>query len=236
MELSVDSRVKELFPELTIGMVSGQIVKRRPDLEEQIAAMQGSALNALSSRFRNVEELALDPHILVWRQAYQKFGVKAKDYRPTHEALARRLIKQGQWPKINSVVDIYLANQIEHLLPHGGYDIKRLSGKIVLDICQQPEPFHPLGGGEELTSCGEVVYRDDARILTRRWNHRDCDETKITDETDSFLLFIESPCQEIGLDVVTKAVEDLASRYQRCFDGSFTFLLFSLAALGQKSR
>ena len=208
MELSVNSRVKDLFPDLAIGIVSGQIEEPREDLKEQILAMQSKALKELTSRFASVEELAQHPHMRVWREAYQKFGVKPKDYRPTHEALARRLIKQGQWPEINALVDIYLTNQIEHLLPHGGYDAKSLSGKIILDVCQQPELFHPLGGGEELTNAGELIYRDDARVLTRRWNHRDCETTKITDVTDSFVLFIESPNGEIPDKVVAKAAED----------------------------
>jgi DNA/RNA-binding domain of Phe-tRNA-synthetase-like protein len=227
MNLTVTPAVQELFPDMIIGLVSGVIEQVRPDAEGQILAMRESAMDNLRSKFPSTEELGQHPHIRAWRDAYQKFGVKAKDHKPTHEALTRRLINQGVWPTINPLVDVYLTNQVDHILPHGGYDTDTLTGSIALVSCQQPEPFHPLGGGEELTNRGELVYRDDARVLTRRWNHRDCDATKLTDKTKSFLLFIESPGKEIPESVIEKAAQDLVERYKRCFQGTFNWSISS---------
>ncbi|MFQ6054313.1 MAG: hypothetical protein ACE5OO_08820, partial [Candidatus Bathyarchaeia archaeon] len=51
---------------------------------------------------------------------------------------------------------------------------------------------------------------DDVRILTRRWNHRDCDETKITGETRNIVMFADgSP--EIPEEAVRTAMGELAS-------------------------
>jgi DNA/RNA-binding domain of Phe-tRNA-synthetase-like protein len=224
VDLIIGEAVRKLFPKLAIGIVQGQIDEPRPNLSEEILSMKESALQALSLRFAAPEELAEHAHIRAWRDAYQKFGVKAKEYRPTHEALARRLIKQGMWPTINPIVDIYLTNQIEHLLPHGGYDTEQLRGSLILDVCQQAELFHPLGGGEEMTNPGEIVYRDQARILTRRWNHRDCETTKITEGTQSFLLLIESPGESISAQTIDQAAIDLQARFERCFQGTFRVL------------
>jgi DNA/RNA-binding domain of Phe-tRNA-synthetase-like protein len=223
MEVSVSQNVLQLFPQLSIVIVRGQVDSPRSGLEDRVNGYKESALEQLRGEFPSVEELNKHPHIGAWQEAYRKFGVKPKDHRPTHEALARRLLKQGVWPKINPIVDLYLTNQTTHLLPHGGYDLEQITDAINLEIATQPQVFEPLGGGQEMTNPKEIIYRDGARVLTRCWNYRDCHTTRITDRTNSFLLFIESPGSLISSDVVQKAAIDLIKRYQSCYSGSFAY-------------
>jgi DNA/RNA-binding domain of Phe-tRNA-synthetase-like protein len=220
MRISVAPDVMAQFPEMSLGIVYGTILSTKPGYPETIAELRASALERLNAR--GLEAVLASPNLQAWRHAYERFGMKAKKYPPTHEALARRLIKSQAWPNINPVVDIYLSNQTWHLLPHGGYDANTLAGDLLLDVSPGGEPFEPLGGGSELTDPGEIIYRDAERVLTRRWNYRDCDKAKITPETRQFLLMIESPDSTIPLSLVSAASEDLAERYRKCFEGSFT--------------
>ena len=226
MRFVVNDSILNLFPNLTIAIVRGDISEIRPGISETIADLREQAAEGMRGVCPDQQALVSHPHIAEWRKAYQAFGVKPKTHKPTHEALARRLLKQGTWPDINPIVDVYLTNQTAHLLPHGGYDAERLQGNLYLDVSAGTERFEPLGGGEELTSAGEVVYRDDARILTRRWNYRDCDATKITDQTRQFVLMIESPSAEIPVDAVEAAGRDLVERYSRCYQGTFSSTVF----------
>jgi DNA/RNA-binding domain of Phe-tRNA-synthetase-like protein len=226
VRFEVSHSILKLFPNVTIAIVRGEISEIRPGFSEEIAAMRERAADRMKEMCPDQQALVSHVHVAEWRKAYQAFGVKPKTHKPTHEALARRLLKQGTWPEINPIVDVYLTNQMTHLLPHGGYDAARLQGDLRLDVCSEAETFEPLGGGEESTSAGEVVYRDDARVLTRRWNYRDCDATKITDETRQFLLMIESPSAEIALDAVEAASTDLAERYSKCYQGTFSSTVF----------
>ena len=225
MKFSIDDSVSELFPGLTIGVLSGSIGMARPSLEASIAELRAEALDRFHAFALDTANMTANPNIAAWRQAYQRFGAKAKTYKPTHEALARRLLKEGVWPNINPIVDIYLTNQVAHLLPHGGYDANAITGVVRLSVSEGGEKFDPLGGGEEFTSPREVVYRDDVRILTRRWNYRDCDAAKITRATEKFIMFIESPSEEIPEESVEDASRDLAERYGRCFEGEFRYSL-----------
>jgi DNA/RNA-binding domain of Phe-tRNA-synthetase-like protein len=77
------------------------------------------------------------------------------------------------------------------------------------------------GRGEETTNPGEIVYRDDHRIDTRRWNYRDCDVTQITDGTKHFVLMIEAPSKEITEEAVEFTAIDLVNRSIRCYQGTF---------------
>lgn len=236
MRFSVADDVLALFPVLTIGLLEGTIDSMRPGWEATVGALQGAALDRLRASCPDVESLPAQPSIEAWRQAYQRFGVKPSRFRPTHEALARRLLKAPEWPAINPLVDLYLTNQVAHLLPHGGYDRDALHGDLRLDRSPGGEPFVPLGGdpaaGEEpaeRTEPGEIVYRDGDRVLTRRFNHRDCAATRITGETRRFLLFIEG-VGDIPAAAVDEAVGDLTRRVDTCCAGSFEAHLFTVKA------
>lgn len=182
MKFKATDRFLSVFEQPVIATVTGQIHAVRDSIEESIERLRRESLENLENRGLEPSSLSSYLNMDVWRKAYQRFGVKAKQHKPTHEALARRLLKGDGWPSINPVVDIYLTNQVAHLLPHGGYDRSSLSGDISLDISPGNEPFVALGGEEELTNEGEVVYRDEERILTRRWNYRDGHHTRIIEE------------------------------------------------------
>lgn len=228
MRLNVSEEVLHLFPRITLGILRGSISSARGDLRDTVVDLRAKALASLNALASTPEALAEVKNVSVWREAYKTFGAKPTKFRPTHEAMARRLLKDGTWPDINPVVDIYLTNQTDHLLPHGGYDATTLAGDLSLYVSPGNEPFEPLGGGQEATEPGEIVYRDQQRVLTRRWNYRDCDATKITEHTTDFVLVIEAT-GEIETSLVEKACSDLAQRYARAFEGRFTPLVFEVS-------
>jgi len=111
---------------------------------------------------------------------------------------------------INPIVDIYLANQAAHLLPHGGYDLDTLKdAPICLRTSLGGENFYPLNTGEEQTDPKEIVYSQNNNILTRKWNFKDCDSTKITEETKNFVLFVELPSDDVPMEVLSQTMSDL---------------------------
>lgn len=233
MQFTIDEAVFSLFPRICFGVVIGALPETPPQLSE-LEALRAESLASLERRYPNPEALGEHSQIKAWRAAYSACGLNPKSHRPTHEALARRLLKSRSFPKINGIVDVYLTNQIEHLVPHGGYDLAHLQGNLELARSPGGEPFEPLGGGSELTDAGELVYRDAARVLTRRWNYRDCEYTKLDVGTRRFLLMIEG-FEDVA--AVQAAVEDLAARYRRVFPGAqlSTAVLVASAAARQHS-
>ena len=219
MNIVFDPNFVELFPTCTLGFLAGRIDGPKGDPAARIAALRQEALTALEGL--ETATLTQHPHIAAWRQAYSAFGTRAKKHKPTHEALARRLLRDEGWPEIHPLVDLYLTNQVAHMLPHGGYDTTMLEGDLHLGLSPGGEPFEPLGGGQEEIQPGEVVYRDARSVLTRRWNYRDAERTKIRPDTRTFLMVIESPSEEIPAATVKAAVEDLARRYAEVWEGEF---------------
>jgi lysyl-tRNA synthetase class 2 len=81
----------------------------------------------------------------------------------------------------------------------GGDDIDHIDGNIMLKIADGTEKFVPLLSEEvENPHEGEVVYADDNDVLCRRWNWRECDKSKMTEQTKNVILYAE------GLVPVTK--------------------------------
>jgi len=205
MRFMVD--VFDRYPEAHIGVLTArdmEVVHSDPGLER----MKIGALSVAEEKIGG-EPATRHPFIASWRQMYRSFGTKPGDYRPSAEALVRRALKTGGLPTINTAVDAYNAVSLRHLIPMGGFDLDRVAGDIRLRFSAGGEEFTPLGSDKtEETYVGEVVYADDERILTRRWNYRDCDETKITEETRNAVLFIDGP-EGVPRSSVEKALLDL---------------------------
>jgi len=208
MILKIDSLIINKYPDLRVGIVRGLGIDNAT-IPPELSKLKIDSVENFRKRL-TLEELALDPHIISWRQTYKAFGVKPKDHRPTAEALARRILKGDDLPGISPVVDLYMLNELDNLLPVGGYDLDRVSGDICLEVSKGDEKFLPIGATEiELTKKDEVVYRDNSGILTRRWNYRDSDLAKITQATQNFVLFIEAALPQISGQALEKATKQL---------------------------
>ena len=209
----------EKYPGVHIGVLVVRGI-RNPPVDPRIEEAKREAVNTLRD---NVGDgpVSRHPHISSWRDMYRSFGTKAGDYRPSAEALARRALKEGALPRINAAVDAYNAVSVRHLVPMGGFDLDRVRGDIRLRLSEGGEIFTPLGpAAPEETYRGEVVYADDERILTRRWNYRDCEETKITEGTVNVAMFADgSP--GIPRSVVEEALRDLEALMKASCGGEY---------------
>jgi lysyl-tRNA synthetase class 2 len=104
----------------------------------------------------------------------------------------------------------------------GGFDLDRVVSDIQLRYSKGGEIFKPLGAGkEEETYEGEVVYADEKRILTRRWNFRDADYTKITRNTSYLVMFLDASPM-ISLEKVKTAIDELRELYEKYCGGKYS--------------
>lgn len=163
-------------------IISDDVAKRIPGLvviagildmgaphSRLISHYLASSWNKLSSAAREDGHKS-HPHIAQWREALRRAGVPLKKYPPSIEAIAKRTMKSDIPFSINPIVDTYNAISMDLVLPFGAYDLDQLDGTLVLRVCKQAEPFTPLGGGQrEETVEGEIVYADNAEILTRHF-------------------------------------------------------------------
>ena len=115
---------------------------------------------------------------------------------------------------------------MKHMVPVGGDDINKVEGDIVLKFATGNEKFVELNSQEiKNPKPGEIVYMDDKDVLCRRWNWRECNKTKMTEETKNVCLVVE------GLPPVTKReiesiISELAKLIKKfCIGETKTFIL-----------
>jgi DNA/RNA-binding domain of Phe-tRNA-synthetase-like protein len=141
------------------------------------------------------------PHLVAWRDAFRAFG--AKRYQCSAEALIRR----GELPQINRLVDVYNAVSMRWAIPVGGEDLDRVVGGVRLAFAAGGEPFD----GGDPPKPGEVVWADEAGVTCRRWNWRQGRRTRLElGTTRAYFLFDALPV--FGDDALAGAMDDLAGR------------------------
>jgi len=220
MHLKYDiTGIIESYPGVHIGVLYGEGLDNVTPFPG-LYRLQKEAITEAQAKIGD-QPATRHPHIASWREIYRSFGTKPSDYRPSAEALVRRTIKTGKLPVINTAVDLYNVVSVKHIIPMGGFDADKVEGDIYLRVSDGGETFIPLGASkQEETYSGEVVYADDTRILTRRWNFRDADETKITGETRNLVMFIDAS-PEIKLESVESALDELFHLLEEACGGKY---------------
>jgi lysyl-tRNA synthetase class 2 len=197
MKLRVDSQIFKTFPGLNLGVITARQIDNTGSADE-ISELIRKREKEIRENY-STETLSQEPKIESWRKAYSVFGAKPKKYKSSVESLYRMILKGFDLRPINKIVDIYNYISIKHMVPAGGDDTAKVDGDIILRFARGDERFTALNSDEtEAVKEGEVVYADDKEVLCRRWNWRECDKTKMTEETKEVALVVE------GLPPVTK--------------------------------
>jgi DNA/RNA-binding domain of Phe-tRNA-synthetase-like protein len=189
--LAIADDVLRTFPDAQIRLVVAHGLRNAPSWD---AATE--RLGELESRVSTGAWLPPDeqhPAIASWHDAYRRFGTNPRRMRPSVDALGRRLAKNAQLPRINGAVDAYNSVSAGYGLPAGGFDLDRLDGDVWIRFASVADSFTPLGQPDTLEQAkdGEVVYAIGTTVLTRHWNHRDSDRTKVGEDTLNAVFILE---------------------------------------------
>jgi len=203
--LTVADDVRAAFAQLHIAAVTADGVDNAASWPE-VAARLDAVERAGSSIGED------DLRIAAWHAAYRRFGTNPRRQRPSVDALTRRLVRTGRLPRINPLVDAYNLVSVTHVVPAGAFDLDRVEGDIEVRLAAPGDSFTPLGEPDavEQPHDGEVVYADATGVLTRHWNHRDADRTKVTPASRRVLIVLEA-VDAAHHRTVDAAADDLAA-------------------------
>jgi DNA/RNA-binding domain of Phe-tRNA-synthetase-like protein len=107
-----------------------------------------------------VEDISSIPVIAETKDAYRKLGKDPSRYRPSAEALCRRIAGGKSLFRVNNAVDILNAISIVSGYSIGGYDCEKITGDVVLGKGKDKEPYQAIGRGD-LNIFNLPVLRDD---------------------------------------------------------------------------
>lgn len=209
MKFKISSKILKKYPKL----IEAVVILR--DIDNTVGGKEVLKLLREEEKKKRKEfkdtNLTSHPQIRAWQEAFKSFGSKPNKYSSSIEALLKRVIKGQELPDINPLVNLYNYCSIKHILPFGGEDFAGLYGDMELKFCDGIEEFIPIFGKEsEPPDKGEISWVDDKGVTCRKWNWRQCDRTKITENTKQGYFIIDGlpPATEIN---IKKAAEDFIS-------------------------
>jgi DNA/RNA-binding domain of Phe-tRNA-synthetase-like protein len=202
------------FPEYRRGVVLAHDVRNGaspPELVEILRDEEEAARQRL-----HVDTLTTEPRLTSWREAFRALGYKPGDFRPSIEALLRRVLRGQELPAINALVDIGNIISLRHLLPVGGHAIDLLTENIALRPASGAEEFVPFGAeAVEHPAPGEFIFTEGATVLTRRWIWRQANHTLTLPETTAIEINIDGlpPVTDPELEAAAGDVMALVARF-----------------------
>ena len=150
-----------------------------PDLVQMLRSEEESLRKRI-----NIVTILDNEKINSWREAYRSFGAKPSKFRPSMEAMARRVLKNNELPSISRLVDIGNIISLRYLVPAGGHSIDFVKNDLSLRFAKGNEIFIPFGSEQsENPEPGEVIFTEGDTVLTRRWTWRQAEHTIITPST-----------------------------------------------------
>lgn len=150
----IDEAIKNAMKlRLGVSVIKDVKVKGTPtNLTQELTSLQEEL-----SKNLNIDNLASVPRILSVRTMLRKLAVDPSYYRPSSEALVRRVLTTRSMYYLNSAVDVKNYCSLKFLLPLGLYDLDKIEGTIYYKIVAD-ERYE--------SSTGDIVYTDRNPFLT----------------------------------------------------------------------
>lgn len=194
----ISDQFKQTCPQLVLGLISCSVTNSASDsgLWEEIAAVE-----AQFKATYPIEQINKIPTIQATRQAYKAFGKDPNRYRPSAEALCRRILKDMDLYRINTLVDLINLVSIRTGYSIGGFDEDKIVGDITLTVGTAADVFEGIGRGL-LNIEGLPVYKDSVGGIGTPTS--DNERTKLSMETTRLFMIINGYSGKAGL---TEAID-----------------------------
>lgn len=169
------------------------------------------AFTHLLTSSSTIEEVKQHPVIAATRQAYKRCGKDPNRYRPSAEALRRRLLRGIELYQIDTLVDLINLTSLSTGFSIGGFDVDKIAGfTLELGIGKANEPFEGIGRGV-LNIEGLPVYRDaQGGIGSPTSDH---ERTKIGLNTTRTFMLVNGFGGREGLSEAVEMLKSLLQKY-----------------------
>lgn len=176
-------------------------------------------LLAEGDRVRNLYDMSMinkRPGIAATRQAYKALGKEPNRYRPSSEALCRRLVKGMELYRTLTLIDLINLLSVRSGYSIGGFDADKIQGDTLrLGAGREGEHFEAIGRGV-LNIASLPIYRDVIGGIGTPTS--DEERTKLTPDTQHLLMCINIYGEELSLEDTINLTTDLLSRHANADD------------------
>ena len=153
-------------------------------------------------------DLSADPVLSAYRQFLQgQIGAS--------ENLLERFLFKGGIKSVNEVVDCLNLVCAQSRITLAAFDARSVNGEMLLDLTTQDEKLKSIGGREVSIPSGELVLRDEQRLIS--WvGRRDGEATKVEPDTAGVWLLgvrVKGVSEEMVTHALLDAVQELSDYF-----------------------
>ncbi len=188
MLLTLDTRLRASIPGVVFGCARFSDLHVR-ERDEQLWS-QVEELCRRQAREYRLDGLSEYPQIAAVRSLQKSFGFDPTRYRPSSEALLRRVLKGQGLHQVNTAVDVNNLCSLEFLLPMCLYDLRQVQGQPHVRL-GRPGEAYPGIGRQTFVIENRVIIADDEGVMGNTVS--DSERTKVTTATTDMLLVINGP-------------------------------------------
>lgn len=213
MELILSDEIRKAAPQLQVLVIEATV-----DNGATCDALWHE-ITTVAERMRQSYEMEMvnkRPAIAATRKAYKACGKEPNRYRPSSEALCRRIVKGLELYRSLTVIDLINLLSVASGHSIGGFDADKIVGDtLTIGIGREGEPYEAIGRGQ-LNIAGLPVLRDAVGgIGTPTSDH---DRTKLTEQTRHLLMVVNMYGEEMPLDDLKILTCRLLEQYAHATD------------------
>jgi len=207
IQISISEEIIQACPDLQILAIYCEVenTQSNEDLWVKISQLEESI--RLVSK---IEDINRWKPIQATRQAYKALGKDPNRYRPSAEALRRRILRGLPLYRVDTLVDIINLVSIQTGYSIGGFDVDKIKGDLLLGVGREGEDYQGIGRGA-LNIHGLPVYRDAVGGVGTPTS--DEERTKIDIHTTRLLMIVNGYSGEEGLAEAGIYAKDLLRMY-----------------------
>lgn len=180
----ISEAIRQKLPDLTLGCIQCTVKVSASD-----SKLLDKIVNKVSTlnQILTIDTIKDQTAIKATRKAYLTLGKKPSRYRPSAEALTRRVLQGKGLYAVNNVVDLLNLVSVSTGFSIGGYDVDKIQGAVTLGIGNENEPYEAIGRGE-LNIHNLPLFRDETGAFGSPTS--DSARTMVTHSTQHFLFVI----------------------------------------------
>ncbi len=218
MNIEISTKIRESCPQLVLGIITCEV--ENSETSTSLWSEMEAEIKHISATF-TLKEINKRPEISATRKIYKALGKDPNRYRPSAEALCRRIVRGIPIYKVSMLVDIINLVSICSGFSIGGFDGDKIQGEIRLGVGTSEEEFEAIGRGL-LNVEGLPIYRDEVGGIGTPTS--DNERTKISEGTTRLLLIINDYSGKNGMDKAVNQMIHLHEKYARLRQKEITIL------------
>ncbi|WP_078552430.1 B3/4 domain-containing protein [Bacillus alkalicellulosilyticus] len=200
LSVTIAKTIKEVVPQFQLGVITYQNITVS-DSPQMLKGRLRFYQEELQISLEN-QDIGDIPSISETRSILKKLGIDTSRYRPSSEALLRRIKKGQLFNPINSAVDLNNFFSIQYQIPLGIYDLDMIEGDVELRLGKENESYlgingrdndaeHKLISADAIDPFGSPVVDSKRTIITEKTKNAlhlvYCNASLTPDKTEAML-------------------------------------------------